>query len=93
MNKKQVPVQELPSASYPRISLEDWRAVVKDGGVSVAVDHRHLDALIGSLMHLCDLVGGTQGEALKSEIKQRCRGWLDDQYFSAGYDKYGQKLN
>lgn len=82
-----------PEPVEDKVGYDRNRAVKsEDGLISVAVNHQHLDHLIGSLLHLCDLVGGKQGEALKSEIKTRCRSWLDDQYFSAGYGKYGENL-
>lgn len=58
------------------------------GSYFVAISHRELDGLVGRLLFLCDIIGGSQGEALKSEIKTRCRDWLDDHYSMAGYDKW-----
>lgn len=52
----------------------------------VAVSHLELGNLVGSLMHVCELTGDKeQREALKSEIKLRCREWLNDQYALSGY--------
>ena len=55
----------------------------------VLVSHRELDSLIGRLMQMCELTGDTeQRKALKDEIKQRSRQWLDDLYRDSGYDKW-----
>lgn len=72
---------------------EEDRLIILDGkGDFVAVHHQHLDSLIGSLMHLCELDSDKEHrEALKSEIKMRCRAWLNDQYDSAGYQAYLDK--
>ena len=52
----------------------------------VLVSHRELDWLIANLMHLVELDSDKEHrEALKGEIKIRCRAWLDDRYSSAGY--------
>ena len=60
-----------------------------EGSYFVAVSHRELDNLVGSLMQLIDIVGSQeQSRALKTEVKQRSRNWLDDLYQMAGYDKW-----
>lgn len=59
------------------------------GGYYALVSHRELDGLLGRLLHLVDLVGDKeQRDALKSEVKLRCRGWLDDEYWSSGYQNH-----
>jgi len=58
-------------------------------GVYVPISHAELDNLLGSLLHLMDLNSDTQfREAMKSEIKQRTRQWLDNEYSSIGYRNY-----
>ena len=68
------------------------RSLLKDresGTLGVAISHGELDSLVGRLMEMCDLIGDKeQRTALKSEIKRHCRSWLDDNYFSSGYDKF-----
>lgn len=65
---------------------EPERLIHTDDSDMVAVDFRHLDNLIGSLCHVADLNSDREyREHLKSEIKQRCRDWLRDQYSIAGY--------
>lgn len=55
-------------------------------GLYVPVSHQELDDLIGRLMQMCELTGDLeQRRALKSEIKLRTRGWLDNIYAEAGY--------
>lgn len=77
---------KLPENVKEDFKRETERLVISEEfGDCVAVNHAHLDSLIGSLLHLCDLIGGQQGEALKSEIKNRSRAWLNDQYHIAGY--------
>lgn len=59
------------------------------GGYYTLISHKELDSLVGRLMQLFDLNGDAeQRNALKSETKQRCREWLDDQYEEAGYRKF-----
>jgi len=58
-------------------------------GYYVLASHRELDDLVGSLMQMCELMGDKeQRDALKREIKQRARNWLDIEYQKAGYDKF-----
>lgn len=62
---------------------------VKDSGYYVLVSHTQLDNLVGRLMQMCELTGDTeQRTALKNEIKNRSRKWLDDLYEDAGYQKW-----
>lgn len=57
--------------------------------VFVLVSHAELDNLVGRLMQMCELTGDVeQRKALKDEIKQRSRSWLDDLYEESGYDKW-----
>lgn len=71
------------------ISYERPLVRYSDGFVSVPVNHKDLDDLIGRLMQMCELTGDVeQRRALKSEIKFRSRDWLDGLYSSAGYDKF-----
>lgn len=65
------------------------RLIILPSGDYVAIHHRHLDHLIGSLMAIFDLNGDkVQRDALKSEVKMRCRQWLNDQYYAVGYEEY-----
>jgi hypothetical protein len=58
-------------------------------GFSVPISHVELDTLVGRLMQVCDLTGDMeQRRALKSELKHRCRSWLNDIYQEAGYDDH-----
>jgi len=64
------------------------RPIIKmpDGFVSVTVNHKDLDGLIGRLMQMCELTGDVeQRRALKDEIKLRSREWLDSLYKTSGY--------
>lgn len=71
------------------ISYERPLVRYSDGFVSVPVNHKDLDDLIGRLMQMCELTGDVeQRRALKSEIKLRSRDWLDGLYSSTGYDKF-----
>ena len=71
-------------------------ALVNNGGLPpdvksyyALISHQELDGLVGRLMQMCDLMGDQeQRQALKSEIKQRCREWLDSEYEMAGYDRF-----
>lgn len=65
------------------------RLVKIENSYFVPVSHQELDNLIGRLMQMCDLMSDPeQRKALKDEIKQRTRAWLDDTYSSYGYDKF-----
>lgn len=58
--------------------------------LSVPVNHKQLNSLIGRLMQMCELIGDTeQRKALKDTIKQHCRDWMDSEYEDAGYDIFG----
>jgi len=88
-------IEKLSQEEYEK----DRLIIIEGKGDFVAVHHGHLDQLIGSLMHLCELDSDKEHrEALKSDIKMRCRQWLNDQYDNAGYQKYldenrlGQKM-
>lgn len=62
-----------------------------DGTIRVTVDHTHLDTLIGSLCHIADLNSDREyRDHLKSELKIRCREWLNDQYTLSGYELQGK---
>lgn len=80
--------QDMEKARVYETTGDQKERLVKlsDGHQGVAVHHGHLDSLVGSLMHVCELTGDReQREALKSEIKMRTRDWLNDQYAVAGY--------
>lgn len=73
--------REDPDASSP-----DSVATV----LSVPINHKQLNSLIGRLMQMCDLIGdNTQRKALQDTIKQICRDWMDAEYEDAGYDRWG----
>lgn len=58
----------------------------KDSACYVPISHHEIDGLIGRLMQICDIMGdSTQRDAVKAEIKQRTRSWLDDGYYTLGY--------
>ncbi len=58
--------------------------------LSVPINHKQLNSLIGRLMQMCDLIGdNTQRKALQDTIKQICRDWMDAEYEDAGYDRWG----
>jgi len=66
-----------------------WLPIIetKNNGMFVLISHEGLNHLVGNLLQMCDLTGDTeQRQAMKSEIKQRCRKWLNDEYWNAGYD-------
>lgn len=55
----------------------------------VTVSHQELGGLIASLMHLAELDSDKEHrDALKGELKQRCRSWLDNLYTDSGYRNY-----
>lgn len=59
------------------------------GQMYVLVSHKQLDYLVGSLMQMCELTGDVeQRTAMKNEIKQRARRWLNDLYCDAGYEEF-----
>lgn len=67
--------------------------IEKDGTVYVPISHYELDSLVGSLMQMCELMGDKeQREALKREIKDRARRWLDFRYECAGYEIKTEKV-
>lgn len=71
------------------VSEQDAKRLIKDpeGTVKVAIDFNHLDQLVGSLCHVMDLNSDREyREHIKSEVKMRCRQWLQDQYDLCGYD-------
>lgn len=75
------------------IEYDKKRLIILDDGDYVAVNHRHLDHLIGSIMAVLDMNGDAiQREAQKSEIKMRMREWLNEQYTGAGYEEYKKDL-
>lgn len=70
------------------MAIEDKRSLVRlgEGAFYVPISHLELDGLVGRLMQICDIMGdSTQREAVKSEIKQRTRGWLNSEYDYLGY--------
>jgi len=68
---------------------DESRLIHNDDGDCIALNHFHLNSLIGSLMHLCDLNSDKEfREAMKSEIKMRCRAWMNDEFEIAGYEAY-----
>jgi len=75
------------------VSEEDRkRLIVGDGTDKVAIDFGHLDQLIGSICHVMDLNSDKEyREHVKSELKLRCRQWLQDQYTLCGYEEYKEK--
>lgn len=57
--------------------------------LSVPINHRDVDSLVGRLMQMCDLIGDPeQRSALKDTIKRHCRDWLDEEYEVMGYDRF-----
>lgn len=80
-------------------ALPEFRVLleVKNGfhkGYYVPIDHRILDGLVGRLLQLADLTADAQQrQALKSEIKHRCRDWLDSEYKMNGYDMFKMQEN
>ncbi len=59
------------------------------GGFYTLVSHTEIDSLVGRLLQIADLTGdAVQRKALKDEIKQRVRNWLDDLYEDSGYHKW-----
>lgn len=80
---KEVEVKDKPTQA-PYQHIAELR-----GGYYVLISHQELDYLVGSLMQMCDLTGDQeQRKALKNEIKQRTRRWLDSEYHAAGYQHY-----
>lgn len=76
----------------PEPETETERLIIAFDSDMVAIDFRHLDTLIGSLCHVLDLNSDKEyREHVKSEIKMRCRDWLNDQYDNAGYEEYKAK--
>lgn len=65
------------------------KPLIKSDAVYVIVSHEELNGLIARLMHLAELDSDkTHREAMKGELKQIARGWLNDQYYEAGYRDY-----
>ena len=91
MNKPE-PVETLsPDVAYrlKLVELKDHFTNEDLSTIYVTTSHRELDSLIGRLMQMCDLIGDLeQRKALKDTIKQICRDWMNDNYESAGYDKF-----
>lgn len=55
-------------------------------GFYVLISHEELDWLVASLMFLMELDSDVvHRNAMKGEIKSRCRAWLDDCYATSGY--------
>lgn len=72
--------------SVIEIDKERERLVEVDGVSNIAINFEHLDNLIGRLCHIADLDSDKEHrEHVKSEIKLRCRAWLQDLYDIAGY--------
>ena len=68
------------------LDKEAKRLIDIDGIQNIALNFQHLDSLIGSLCHVADLDSDKEHrEHVKSEIKLRCRAWLQDLYDVAGY--------
>jgi len=79
--------EEVVAVPYQR--SKDERLIDTGEGIYVLISHRQVDYLIGSLMGMCDVMGDKeQRDAVKSEIKQRVRSWLDDRYAVAGYSGF-----
>jgi len=71
------------------VPLIDLETVHGDFVTSVAINHEHMDSLIGRLMQMCDLTGDLeQRKALKDTIKQICREWLNSEYEICRYDRW-----
>lgn len=65
---------------------EQAKSLIKSDAVYVMVSHNELNGLVARLMHLAELDSDKEHrEALKGELKQIARTWLDEQYFEAGY--------
>jgi hypothetical protein len=63
--------------------------LIKSDGYYVMVSHNELNGLVARLMHLAELDSDkTHREAVKGELKQVARNWLDDLYDDAGYRNY-----
>lgn len=81
--------KQIIAGQFP-VEKEIERLLNVEDSDMVGVDFRHLDTLIGSLCHVMDLNSDKEyREHVKSEIKMRCRDWLQHQYNDAGY--YEQK--
>lgn len=77
-------------AKADEVNYPKFRRLLKiDDVYYVPIDHKLFGNLIGSLMQMCDLIGDPeQRKALKDEIKQRGRRWLDDEYQMNGYERW-----
>lgn len=84
-------VVAMPATGYRYMTLVNREDPTMEGTVlSVPINHRQLDSLVGRLMQMCDLIGDVaQRKALKDTIKQISRDWLDTEYEDAGYDRFG----
>lgn len=61
----------------------------ESGYVYVMVSHNELDSLVARLMHLAELNSDVEyRNALKGELKQISRSWLDDLYEESGYTNH-----
>lgn len=57
--------------------------------IYVMVSHQELDNLVARLMHLAELDSDKEHrDALKGELKQIARAWLDNLYHESGYRNY-----
>lgn len=84
MKKDQAPAEDFRQRR-PLIEINDKNPQ----GIYVPISHAELDNLLGSLLHLMDLNSDIQyREAMKQEIKQRARQWLDSEYSNLGYRNY-----
>lgn len=55
----------------------------------VMVSHNELNGLVARLMHIAELDSDKEHrEALKGELKQNARAWLDGLYHDSGYRDY-----
>jgi len=71
--------------------IEAEKPLINFNGSNYAlVSHEELDNLIGSFMQVFDLNGdAVQRESLKAMTKEKCRTWLNNQYYKAGRDEWG----
>jgi hypothetical protein len=61
----------------------------ESGYVYVMVSHNELDNLVARMMHLAELDSDKEHrEALKGELKQISRNWLDNLYEESGYHNH-----
>ena len=76
----------------PTVSF--YPIVDSGNGYYVLVSHMELDGLIAKLMHVAELNSDKEyRDALKGELKSRCRNWLDNLYEESGYSSWALSPN